>query len=472
MRPTIRPASFAACKVGLLSGALCVAGLLLAGCGASTNPVPSIANLSPASLTVGSAAQTLTINGANFRSASTVTYNGTAHAATYISASQLTIPLTASDLYALGNYPVVVTNPAPGGGASSPANLQIYGEAQKSTVVGSIVPSSSYELDAFDIQGNYAYILGDNGNQGSGSTAAQFYVVDITNPASMAVASTTPITGSIYYEQSGIRVQGNYVYLLSSTGTASTNLLQIYNVSNPSAPAFVGSVQVPLYAFGLWVSGNYAYVLSYISASAGVSTEGTLDIVDISNPASPTIVGSAGTGIPFVDVADIKVAGNHAYVSGQSTQTSYVLVFDVSNPASPYLLSSLQAGHSPQGLDVEGNFWYQTIYDNDIPSGVPALDIYNISSPSTFNQVGTAILSGTCHPQDVTVEGTTAYVACYTNSSIAVVDVSNPASPNVRGYISLPANSYPIFLESKGRYVYSISNTTGGMLSVIDTGGA
>jgi hypothetical protein len=58
------------------------------------------------------------------------------------------------------------------------------------------------------------------------------------------------------------------------------------------------------------------------------------------------------------------------------------------------------------------------------------------------------------------------------NSSVGVVDVSNPTSPSVDGYISLPATSYPQFLESKGRYVYSISNTLGGMLSVIDTGGA
>ena len=41
------------------------------------------------------------------------------------------------------------------------------------SVVGSVVPNSSYELDAFDIQGNYAYVLGDNGNQGaSGSSTA------------------------------------------------------------------------------------------------------------------------------------------------------------------------------------------------------------------------------------------------------------------------------------------------------------
>ncbi len=452
------------CKVGLLCGAL-----LLAGCGASTNPVPSISSLSPASLKVGSAAQTLTINGANFLSTSTVTYNGIAHAMTYISASQLTITLTASDLYALGSYPVVVSNPVPGGGASSQVVLQIYGEAQNSTVVGSVVPGSSYELDALDIQGNYAYILGDNGNQGSGSTAAQFYVVDITDPASLAVVSATSITGFIAHAQSGIRVRGQYIYLVSSTGTASTNLLQIYDVSNPSAPAFVGSVQVPLYGFGLWVSGQYAYVISYV----GVNSLSTLVVVDVSNPASPTIVGSANTGTAGLHVADIKVVGKYAYVAGQSEGQSEMLVFDVSNPASPYLLSSLPAGHSPQGLDVEGNFWYQTIYDIVPPyDDYTTLNIYNISNPSTFYQVGTATLSATCHPQDVTVEGTTAYVACYTNSSVAVVDVSNPTSPSVDGYISLPATSYPIFLESKGRYVYSISNTPGGMLSVVDTGGA
>ena len=468
MRVTIRTGSLASCKVGVLCGAL-----LLAGCGSSSNPVPSISSLSPASLKVGSAAQTLTINGANFLATSTVTYNGIAHAATYISSSQLTITLTASDLYALGNYPVVVANPAPGGGASSPVSFQVYGEAQKSTVVGSVVPNSSYELDAFDIQGNYAYILGDNGNQGVGSSAAQFYVVDITNPASMAVVSATSVTGSIGSGQSGsgqsgIRVQGKYVYLESSTGTASTNLLQIYDVSNPSAPAFVGSVQIPPYGFGLWVSGEYAYVISFV----GPYSISTLVVVDVSNPASPAIVGSTNTGTPGVNVADIKVVGNYAYVAGQSdlqsptqpSDNSQILVFDISNPASPYLLSSLPVKHSPQGLDVEGSYLYETIYDADL------LNIYDTSNPSSLSPVGTASLIGTCSPQDVTVEGTTAYVACYTNSSVAVVDVSNPASPGVKGYISLPATSYPIFLESKGRYVYSISNIPGGMLSVIDTG--
>lgn len=330
------------------------------------------------------------------------------------------------------------------------------------TVVGSVVPNSSYELDAFDIQGNYAYILGDNGNQGSGSSAAQFYVVDITHPASMTVVSTTSITGSIYYGQSGIRVQGQYVYLVSSTGTAGTNLLQIYDVSNPSAPAFTGSIQVPLYGLGLWVSGKYAYVISYV----GDSSASELEVVDVSHPASPTLVGSTSTGTAGLHVADIKVVGNYAYVAGQSGGPSKVLIFDLSNPASPYLLSSLPADHSPQGLDIQGKYWYQTIFDGN------SLNIYDISNPLAISQIGTVSLTGTCKPQDVTVQGSAAYVGCYSDSSVAIVDVSNPASPTVDGYVALPAISHPMFLKSIGRYVYSTSNMRGGTLSILDTGGA
>jgi hypothetical protein len=186
----------------------------------------------------------------------------------------------------------------------------------------------------------------------------------------MTVVSTTSITGFINYGQSGIRAQGQYVYLVSSTGTASTNLLQIYDVSNPYAPAFAGSVQIPLYGFGLWVSGEFAYVISYV----GVNSLSTLVVVDISNPALPTIVGSTDTGTAYLNVADIKVVGKYAYVAGQSNKQSEILVFDISNPASPYLLSSLPVAHSPQGLDVEGSYLYETFYDQY------SLNIYDISN--------------------------------------------------------------------------------------------
>jgi hypothetical protein len=122
-----------AASLGRLVGALSVL-IFLAGCSGggsggttppASNPVPSLTSLSPESAAVGAAGQTLTITGTGFVSSSTVTYNGTAHTATYVSSTQLTIPLTAADQATAGSFAVVVTNPSPGGGASNTINFKV-----------------------------------------------------------------------------------------------------------------------------------------------------------------------------------------------------------------------------------------------------------------------------------------------------------------------------------------------------------
>ena len=82
--------------------------------------------------TAGAAAQTLTIVGTNFVSNSTVTYHAVAHTPTFLSSTQLTISLTASDQATAGNYAVVVTNPAPGGGASNSVNFVVSNGVSRS----------------------------------------------------------------------------------------------------------------------------------------------------------------------------------------------------------------------------------------------------------------------------------------------------------------------------------------------------
>ncbi|HWY68333.1 MAG TPA: MBG domain-containing protein [Terriglobales bacterium] len=90
------------------------------------NPPPSITSLLPNILPITGTAQTLTINGSNFDNNSTVTYNGAPHFVTLFSASQLTIQLSAADLAMAGVFPVVVTNPQPGGGSSA-ASFSVAG---------------------------------------------------------------------------------------------------------------------------------------------------------------------------------------------------------------------------------------------------------------------------------------------------------------------------------------------------------
>jgi hypothetical protein len=92
---------------------------------AVANPVPAIAALSPASLALEATPQALTISGTGFLPSSTVTLNGRSHAATFVNAGQLAVFLTSADLAASGSFPVVVTNPAPGGGASTAENFTV-----------------------------------------------------------------------------------------------------------------------------------------------------------------------------------------------------------------------------------------------------------------------------------------------------------------------------------------------------------
>jgi uncharacterized protein (TIGR03437 family) len=90
-----------------------------------SNPVPVITALSPNSIALDSDAQPLRIFGTGFMQSSTVTLNGFSKPATYVSDTQLTIAISPDDLTSQGNYPIIVTNPAPGGGSSSVANLRI-----------------------------------------------------------------------------------------------------------------------------------------------------------------------------------------------------------------------------------------------------------------------------------------------------------------------------------------------------------
>lgn len=123
------------------------------GSGAS-NPVPSITSLSPTKIAAGSQVQSLYINGSNFMSSSTVTYNGSLHNSSLQSPTQLQIALGPGDVATTGQYPVVVTNPPPGGGASAPVNFEIvtgtptgYFTANMNATIGPITHSAQLSMN-------------------------------------------------------------------------------------------------------------------------------------------------------------------------------------------------------------------------------------------------------------------------------------------------------------------------------------
>jgi outer membrane protein assembly factor BamB len=92
----------------------------------SPTPAPVVTSLSPNSAFVGSGGFTLMVNGSNFTQTSVVQWNGSARATTFVSSTQLSASIDASDVSAVVNVAVTVTADAtPGSMSSSPASFTI-----------------------------------------------------------------------------------------------------------------------------------------------------------------------------------------------------------------------------------------------------------------------------------------------------------------------------------------------------------
>jgi DNA/RNA endonuclease YhcR with UshA esterase domain len=107
-----------------------MAGLLLGGFTlpalAQNNPVPLINQpLVPDAVAPGGSAFTLTVNGTGFVAGSVVNWNGSARTTAFVSGSQITASILASDIALPGTGWVTVVNATPGGGTSNVAFLSI-----------------------------------------------------------------------------------------------------------------------------------------------------------------------------------------------------------------------------------------------------------------------------------------------------------------------------------------------------------
>jgi len=75
-------------------------------------------------------------------------------------------------------------------------------------------------------------------------------VIDVSNPANPRRVGGYDTSGPAY----GVAVSGHYAYVADYTG------LQVIDVSNPANPQRVGGYDTSGEAYGVAVSGNYAYV--------------------------------------------------------------------------------------------------------------------------------------------------------------------------------------------------------------------
>jgi len=205
--------------------------------------------------------------------------------------------------------------------------------------------------------------------------------------------------------------------------------LWILDVSNPASPTVRGSIKTPGQAKNVAISGTKAVVADHMSG---------VDVIDISNMAEPVSVGSVYTDGYARDVA---MFGSRAYAV-DNPAGFYVLDLSKPDPLEP--VGSLQSASAPRFVEIlEANPNIAVLVCGipndplralrreraaDEPRGT--LQLYDVSNPASLVRVSTLPTPGGA--QRVAVKGTLAYVADGPEG-LSVVDLSTPSHPQLIG---------------------------------------
>ncbi|HMY75311.1 MAG TPA: IPT/TIG domain-containing protein, partial [Blastocatellia bacterium] len=182
---------------------------------AINNPLPTLTSLSPNSATAGGAAFTLTVNGSGFVGTSTVWWNGSLRTTTFVSATQLTAAIPASDIATAGTASVTVNSPAPGGGSASPLTFTINNPLPSIT---SLNPNGATAGGAaFTLTVNGSNFVSGSTVQWNGNTRTTTFVsatqltaaipaTDIANTGTATVTVVTPAPGGGTSNSAGFNI--------------------------------------------------------------------------------------------------------------------------------------------------------------------------------------------------------------------------------------------------------------------------
>jgi hypothetical protein len=221
----------------------------------------------------------------------------------------------------------------------------------------------------------------------------------------------------------GAYVSGRYAYIASGSDN-----LSIVNISNPANPTLVGAFNYLAYTLDVFVYRNYAYLAGHDDA---------LDIIDVSYPADPTFAGYFMTP---GQVFGVYVEGEYAYVADL---TAGLQIINVSDPTRPTLAGELDTPGNAVAVYVSNNYAYIA----DERSGLQIIDVSNPSNP---------VLTGNYPASnnafyDVYIYGDFAFVTD-NQPGLDLINISNPANPTLTESIRVPGSPSRLFVS--GGYLY------------------
>ncbi len=285
------------------------------------------------------------------------------------------------------------------------------------------------------------------------SSKDNFYVFDASGVLSKTVP---PIIGSFNAGPglNRVDVAGNYAYVAnaSTTSTQSSDEFMVIDVSTPSAPSVVASIDLGIVPNCPTFCPGGAQAIYYFDGRVYVGTHRIggeeFYVFSVSAPHSPTSPQLLGKKEINHNVSDIVVRGNYAYLA-TSADTEEVIVLDVSNPT----VSIPQVG-AFEAKDTDGTLSDQnatTLFlignklylgrdkvnkNADTQRDFYVIDVSNPALPVSLGSANLQYITGKNFSANVWVTGIYVvgrYGFIATNDSdpgFIVLDINNPAALN------------------------------------------
>jgi hypothetical protein len=210
------------------------------------NPAPTITSISPATVFVLSGSTLLTVTGSGFTPQSTLTVNGSAFPVTLVSATEFTAALSALMVAQPAAFNLVVSNPAPGGGASSAATFTVLAQ-------GSVIPTGNPQVALYSFS-----------SPRNASVSIEFGT-DTTYGLHTWALNTPPGGGAVQILVAGMKANTTYHmradvsfpdgtqfvdtdHMFATGGLPSARVPQTSVLSDPYIPASPGAILLHLWA--------------------------------------------------------------------------------------------------------------------------------------------------------------------------------------------------------------------------------
>jgi len=284
-------------------------------------------------------------------------------------------------------------------------------------------------------RGNYLYVVNETNLQ----------TVSIVNPSAPAVVSTiaNPNMGANPF-QKDIAIANDALFI---TATNHNNVIS-YSLANPASPTYVSSVSVTGSPSAIVASGAYAYVLGYGST-------GVLKIINVSNPASMSVVNTVTTNSFAIELA---IQDSYLYVISQGGASSKLEIFSLANPALPVLVGATTVTVNPISLAVFGNYAYIGSH------GGGKIEVVNITNPTAPTLVSATAPNSSISPKALFSSGSYLYAAVSYSSTnqFQIWNVSTPNTPSLANTINVSGSAPYAIKNSSGGYIYLLMSVVNG----------